>query len=200
MSISQTINVATLGQVVTNAGGIGFPIQTPTGTLGAISTLNVDELNTNTGVRSVLVNVPCSVYQGSLNSASFSFRTFRSYVYLDAEGRAPFGFVNTEEQLFDIQSLALENGLRVDDYVIFNASDPLSDYEIGDAALFIGPISDPPAENAWVRYIGGITSGPITPSSPVASTGVKVDGKLVANDTAVPNNQGTWNIMPKTEK
>jgi hypothetical protein len=199
MSISQTINVANLGQVVTNAGGITFAVATPTGTLGAISTLNVDGLSVNTGLRSVLVNVPCSAYQGSLNSASFSFRTFRSSIYLSAEGRPPFAFVNTEDQLFNLQSLALENGLRVDDYVIFNADDPLSDYKIGDAALFIGPIAEPPAENAWVRYPGGITSAPINPSTPVASTGVKVDGKLVTNDTALPNNAGAWNIMPKTE-
>lgn len=195
MSISSTINIATLGQVVTNEGGLGLYLSPPTGTLGVISTLNVDGLSTNTGLRSVLVNVPCSAYQGSLNSASFSFRTSRSYVYATQLSRASFGSVSTEEQLFDLQADVLENGLRVDDYVVFIADDPLSVYDEGDTALFIGPITSPPADNAWVRYPAGTSiSTPIVPSSPVSSTGVKVDG----SSSPVPLNEFTWGAMQRT--
>ena len=73
MSISQTINVSTLGTVVTNQGGLDFTVSTPTGTLGVISTTNPDGLSAETGLRSVLVNVPCSAYQGSLNRVKSSF-------------------------------------------------------------------------------------------------------------------------------
>ena len=200
MSISQTINVSTLGTVITNQGGVDFTVLTPTGTLGVISTTNPEGLAASTGLRSVLVNVPCSAYQGSLNSASLFFRTNKSYLYNTPESRMPFAFVATEDQLQEIQVQADNNGLQVNDYVIFTADDNASDYREGDTSLFVGPITDPPAQNAWVRYPAGTPiAGSITPVSPVASTGVKVDGKLVANDSPPAQSAGAWNIMPKTE-
>ncbi len=128
MSISQTINVSTLGTVVTNQGGIDFTILTPTGTLGVISTTNPDGLSAETGLRSVLVNVPCSAYQGSLNSASLFFRTNQSYLYSTPQSRPPFASVSNEDELFALQTQADTNGLQVNDYVVFVADDLTSDY------------------------------------------------------------------------
>ena len=197
MSISENINIYTLGTIKNLQGAITIFDNSPTGTLGVVSELNPDALAV-TGSYSVLANFTCPAYQGSVNTAKIKFTTQKSAIYDSIGNLAAFAAVLTKSELNDLQAEKELNGLDANDYVIFTQDDPQSEYRIGDRALYDGqPV---PALDAWTRIPAGEQINvPIIPESPVSSTGLILQGHRVANDPNPVSTPSNWYSMLKTE-